>query len=87
MNGKNPTEGDPTEINSAVIRLEALVKELEKCQKECAGKKATWENLVSNKIIALQTAIQTVSKHDDLPEETSLKTLEESVRELVSQRP
>jgi len=87
MNGKNPTEGDPTEINPAVTRLETLVEELENCLKDSMGKNATWENLVSNKITALKTTIQTVLNHKGLPEGMTLRELEKSVRELISQKP
>ena len=83
----NSSEGTEAQENPAVARLEIIIGKLQSCLKQSAGENAEWENSVSNKITVLQIAAQTVLNHEDLPEGMTLRELEKSAEELISQRP
>ena len=69
--------------NPAIERLGGLVARLEQALSDNSGKNPEWENRVRNKIVVLKLAMDTIRKHEELPEGMSLKTLAESTEELL----
>jgi len=68
-------------------RLAELLKKLEVCLAQCRGIDSQWENDVSNKMVVLQVAIQTVENHEDLPDGMTINSLEQVIENLIKRKP